>query len=186
MIYFTTILPGTSTRKIITSFSTSLFSHTLWFTLNYCRLPPPSELYLSTANFVSRGLTFRWSPVASDCPAIHYYIQTSHCGICPTTTNHTSVSCTDVPIDGSACIFAVQTVVCGNLVSNLSDPINTTTLLERRNTDTCTCTNTAYVVVTSSLAVALITSVVVFVTTIVVILRRSNANIKAALDLYNR
>ena len=37
MIYFSTILPGTCTRKIITSFSTSLFSHTLWFTLNYCR-----------------------------------------------------------------------------------------------------------------------------------------------------
>ena len=45
------------------------------------------------------------------------------------------------------------------------------------------CTNTAYVVATSSLAVALITSVVVFVTTIVIILRRSNAKIKAALDL---
>ena len=145
------------------------------------RLPPPNKLYLSTANFVSRRLTFTWSPVAPDCPAIHYNILASNCGSCPTTTNHTTVTCTDVPINQSTCTFAVQTVLCGNLIGNLSDPINTTILPERRNTDTCT--NTAYVVATRFLAVALVTSVVVFVTIIVIILKRSKEKIKAALDL---
>ena len=146
------------------------------------RLLSPNKLYLSIANFVSRRLTFTWIPVAPDCPAIHYNILASNCGICPTTTNHATVTCTDVPISQSTCTFAVQTVLCGNLIGNLSDPINTTTLPERRNTDTCT--NTAYVVATSFLAVALVTSVVVFVTIIIVIiLERSKTKIKAALDL---
>ena len=74
-------------------------------------------------------------------------------------------------------------MLCGNLIGNLSDPINTTTLPERRNTDTRTCTNTAYIAATSFLAVALVTSVVVFVTIIVIILKRSKAKIKAVLDL---
>ena len=66
-------------------------------------------------------VTVNWSPVASDCPAIHYNILASNCGSCPTTTNHTPVTCTDVPTNGSMCTFAVQTVVCGTIAGNWSD-----------------------------------------------------------------
>ena len=41
-------------------------------------------------------------------------------------TNHTNVTCTDVPNNDSICTFAVQTVVCGNIAGNTSDPINIT------------------------------------------------------------
>ena len=83
----------------------------------------PSGLMFSNANYSSRIVTFLWSPVAPDCPAIHYNILASNCGSCPTTTNHTTVTCTDIPINDSVCTLSVQTVVCGNITGNTSDPI---------------------------------------------------------------
>ena len=138
----------------------------------------PSNLHIRTIDFISRRLTFVWSPVTPDCPGIHYNILASNCGSCPTTTNHTTVTCTDIPTSHSMCIFAIQPVLCGNLIGNSSVPIrvNITTSLDRNNADTCT--NTAYIIATSSLAVGLITSVVVFITTIVIILRKRKAKIK--------
>ena len=138
------------------------------------QLPPPNKLYVSTANFVSRRLTFTWSPVAPDCPALHYNILASNCGSCPTTTNHTNVTCTDVPTDNTVCTFAIQPVMCGSLVGNRSDPISIT--LQDGYIITGTCTN--YLIANISLVVALITSVVVFTAAIVIILRRSKAKIK--------
>ena len=91
------------------------------------QLPPPNKLYITTANFVSRHLTFSWSPVAPDCPAIHYNILASNCGSCPTTTNHTTATCTDVPPENIVCTFAIQPVMCGSLVGNKSDPVSVTT-----------------------------------------------------------
>ena len=74
--------------------------------------------------------TFSWNndPVTPDCPAVSYNILASNCGSCPTTTNHTNATCADVPINGSTCEFAVQTVVCGNTSGNYSDLISVTTL----------------------------------------------------------
>ena len=94
---------------------------------------PPNKLYISSADFSSRELTFKWSPVAPDCPAIHYNISASNCGSCPTTTNHTTVTCTDVPTVGSVCTFAVQTVVCGNVTGNYSSPVEVTTVVDDSN-----------------------------------------------------
>ena len=79
-------------------------------------LPPPDRMYLSNADLNSRVLTFEWSPVTPDCSAIHYNILASNCGSCPTTTNHTTVTYTDVPTNGNSCTFALQTVVCGHIV----------------------------------------------------------------------
>jgi hypothetical protein len=77
-------------------------------------------------------------------------------------------------------MFATQTVACGSLVGNKSDPImvTTTTSLtqERNNADSYT--NTAYLATISSLVVALITSVVAFTTVIVFILQKGKAKIK--------
>ena len=61
-----------------------------------------------------------WNTTSPDCPSIHYNILASKCGSCPTTTNYTSVTCTDIPTDGSICTFAVQTVVCGNITGESS------------------------------------------------------------------
>ena len=89
---------------------------------------------MSSANFVSRELAFRWSPVASDCPAIRYNILASNCGSCPTTTNYTTVTCTDIPTNNSVCIFAIQTVVCGNVTGNANNPIRVGVKIEEQQT----------------------------------------------------
>ena len=84
---------------------------------------PPDKLYISHADFGLKKVTFSWSPVAPDCPTVHYNILASNCGSCPTTTNHTTVTCTGVPTDGNTCTFAIQTVVCGNATGDSSDSI---------------------------------------------------------------
>ena len=75
-------------------------------------------------NHASNKITFTWSPVAPTCPSLHYNILSTNCGSCPTTTTNTTVTCTDVPTDGSLCTFAVQTFVCGNVDGNFSDLIH--------------------------------------------------------------
>ena len=76
------------------------------------------KVYISAIDIGSRQLGFNWSPIVPDCPAIHYNIIASNCGSCLTTTNHTTVTCTDVPTNGSNCTFVVQTVVCGYISGN--------------------------------------------------------------------
>ena len=77
----------------------------------------PPETVLATLIFHGLiALTFTWSPVAPDYEYsvfnYTYNILASNCGSCPTTTNYTTVTCTDVPTNGSTCTFAVQAVVC--------------------------------------------------------------------------
>ena len=83
--------------------------------------PLPERPSFSIIDLELRQINFSWSPVAPDCPAIHYNILASNCGSCLTTTNHTMVTCTDVLTDGSTCAFAIRTVVCGNTTGNVSD-----------------------------------------------------------------
>jgi hypothetical protein len=83
-------------------------------------------LNVSRNDYSSKELTFSWSPVAPDCPTVHYNILASNCGSCPTTTNHTNVTCTDIPTNDSICTIAIQTVVCGNITGDTSDPISIT------------------------------------------------------------
>ena len=139
---------------------------------------PPDKIGISNADSSLRRLTFSWSPVAPDCPAIHYNIlASSNCSSCPTTTSDNNVTCTDIPPDYSECIFAVQTVVCGNITSNIINPIGV-------NTGTCISANinTVCTIPISLLVTALMVSVVVFITVIIIILRKSKANAKAGLE----
>ena len=86
--------------------------------------PLPPENVIWTTNYLpSNMITFTWNTNSPDCPAIHYNILASNCGSCPTTTNYTTVTCTDVPTDGSMCTFAVQTVVCGNITGESSQAL---------------------------------------------------------------
>ena len=88
-------------------------------------LSSPIRLHLNKVDFQSNQLTFNWNPVAPDCQAVEYHILASNCGSCPTTTNYTSVTCTDVTSDGM-CIFFVETVVCGSVATNQNDTLNIT------------------------------------------------------------
>ena len=92
--------------------------------INTVPFPPPDAIFIALVNFGLKEITFTWNPVAPDCPAIHYNILASNCGSCPKTTNHTTVTCTDVH-NGSMCMLAVQTVVCGNITAlgSLSKPL---------------------------------------------------------------
>ena len=76
------------------------------------------NVHISAVDIGSRQLGFTWSPAAPNCLAIYYNILASNCGSCPTTTNHTTATCTDVPINGSMCLFMVQPVVCGYASGN--------------------------------------------------------------------
>ena len=163
-------------------------------------------LIINKNDYSSRKLTFSWSPVAPDCPAIHYNILASNCGSCPTTTNHTNVTCTDVPTNDSICTFAVQTVVCGNIAGNISDPINITlyttestvktpmdrsyptenqattylSITEITGTNNLT-SSQVYIISFSCLAIALFVGVVVAsLIVIAILLKRSKAKIRAA------
>ena len=147
-------------------------------------LSPPDKLQINNINFLSQELTFSWSPVAPDCPAIRYNILASNCGSCPTTTNYTTVTCINVPTDGSVCTFAVQTVVCGNITGNASDAIrvNTSSLHPTGHLNLYNLvSNTAFIISTSSLATALIISVMASTIVIAVILKKYKT--KAVLDL---
>ena len=83
----------------------------------------PQAPSLISTDLSLRYVTFTWNPVAhnSDCPAIHYDTITSNCGSCPTTTNNTTVTCVDIPTDGSTCVFAVRVVICENITGKVSD-----------------------------------------------------------------
>ena len=140
---------------------------------------------MSNIDFILKQLTFNWSSISADYPAIYYNILASNCGSCPTITNHTTVTCTDVPTNGSTCVFALQTVVCGNTTSNRSVPIRVNIGIVNHTQIACNSGmhNSVYVTSISALATALIISVVVSITVIVIILLRSKAKIKAAIEV---
>ena len=85
-------------------------------------LASPNIIYTSLVDTVSRQITFTWSPVYPECPAIHYNILASNCGHCPTTTNHTNITCSDAPTK-AMCTFAVQAINCDFNIGNHSKPI---------------------------------------------------------------
>ena len=80
--------------------------------------PPITDIIRRATNSL---LIIKWNPVVPDCSAIHYNILASSCGSCPTTTNHTNITCTDTVLtNNSMCTFTIQTVVCGNISGNSS------------------------------------------------------------------
>ena len=111
-----------------------IWFHALSFQ-NFCRafsciilpfsvvFPPPERPSISFVDLSSRHLSVRWNNVDPDCPALHYIIISSNCGSCPTTTTNTTVTCTDVPADGSTCTIAVKTAVCGDITGSVSERV---------------------------------------------------------------
>ena len=140
-------------------------------------IAPPNDLRISHIDIGLIQLTFSWSPVAPDCPEVSYNILASNCGSCPTTTNHTTAACTDVPTDGKECTFAVETVVCGNITGSKNSSIsllvpNTVTVTESSTTDIL------YFASIGFLAVSLVVSIVVTMTVVIIVLIRLKVNVQ--------
>ena len=80
-------------------------------------LPPENINWIITNHQQLDMIIFMWSArchsPSLDHQATYKIIASRDCGCCPTTTNNTTVICTDLPVDGSVCTLAIQTVVCG-------------------------------------------------------------------------
>ena len=84
--------------------------------------PPPDNVYVADAR--TGTLVFNWTPVISNCStAFLQYSITSDCGACPTVTNLTTATCSDLQLSTNAvmCQFSVSSHACG-LVGNSSSP----------------------------------------------------------------
>ena len=85
----------------------------------------PDSIYLADAQ--KGRLIFSWSSVTSnDCSALQYSIA-SDCGICPTVTNGTTTTCSDLQLSTNpiVCHFRVRSVAC-DLIGNPSSPVSVT------------------------------------------------------------
>ena len=54
-----------------------------------------------------KRIVFTWSQPCAAAILDHYNIR-SNCGSCPTTTNHTTATCTDVPTEVDYCLFVIS------------------------------------------------------------------------------
>ena len=69
-------------------------------------------------------LDFTWDPVQTTCPVVEYKVTTVNCGVCPTATHNTSITCVvdDVTtVIDNLCILSIQSVVCGVTGENRSN-----------------------------------------------------------------
>ena len=118
-----------------------------------------------------------------------YNILASNCGSCPTTTNHTNVTCTDIPTNynDSTCTLAVETVVCTEdtecTTGIESDSISIRLLNTRSSRDTrehsSTDRDTMLIASIVFLVVSLFTCITVFMTVIVTVLAKNRVRIEA-------
>ena len=100
-----------------------LWSNTDYYTPLYIDpFPPPDDISLSEIR-PGPELKFNWT--RKNCLMISYSI-TSDCGNCPTSTAINTAVCINVPIDDRVCLFAVRTVVCGNIDGTQSNSLSVT------------------------------------------------------------
>ena len=86
-------------------------------------LPPPMNVRLSSVN--DGQISFIWDPdpLVSSCTALYYIVNaTDSCGVCPSNTTSTSITCTDITVssNGQVCRFVVQTTVCDAITGMMS------------------------------------------------------------------
>ena len=90
---------------------------------------PENIGWITSYNYLQPDMiVFMWSTHSLgllDCHVTTSFniVASRECGSCPTTTNHTTVTCTDVPSNGGMCMFAVQAVVCGSMIGESSNPV---------------------------------------------------------------
>ena len=84
--------------------------------------PPPNNLFL--VDVQPGTLVFNWTSAISNCSTLQYNIITSSdCGACPTVTNMTTATCSDIQptTDAVLCHIRVSSRAC-NLVGNSTLP----------------------------------------------------------------
>ena len=59
--------------------------------------PPPKDVHFSDVN--RNRLDFTWDPVQTTCPVVEYKVNAVNCGVCPTATHNTSITCV---VDGGS------------------------------------------------------------------------------------
>ena len=104
---------------------------TIWMSVCVCNCivhtctdPPtrPENVYLSEVD--RNRLDFTWDPVQTTCPVVEYKVTAVNCGVCPTATHNTSITCVvdDVTrVIDNLCILSIQSVVCGVTGENRSN-----------------------------------------------------------------
>ena len=94
----------------------------VYITLYTGHYPPPIHVYVANAS--SEKLTFSWTSMAPDCSSVHYRINSSNCGTCPTIVNTMTATCYDLKLsrDAPVCTFTVQNDICG-VTGSLSNPL---------------------------------------------------------------
>ena len=85
--------------------------------------PPPTNIHIESND--SRQITFAWDEVSAQCSSLQYIITAINCGLCPNITADKNVTC-DIQSGirlrtNNACMFAVQTEICGDLLGERSD-----------------------------------------------------------------
>ena len=102
---------------------------------------PENISWITTYNYLQPDIIFfMWSTHSPrlDCHNIltSFNIIASiarECGSCPSTSNHTAVTCTDVPTNGGMCTFAVQSMLCGSMIGGPSRPVSFDTVTSNKN-----------------------------------------------------
>ena len=78
----------------------------------------PTSVHLTHVNNQPRQLTFTWDTVESSCPSLQYRVNATGCGTCTSTSMSNTTTCVDYNVTrDQLCTFAVQTVICDDIVS---------------------------------------------------------------------
>ena len=74
-------------------------------------------------------LVFTLIPGVETCQAVHYIINSTNCGSCPTITNSTFFTCENLELTSNtkACSLNIKTVYCDDLVGETGQNIQITT-----------------------------------------------------------
>ena len=105
-------IPGTTTTTINIQYYYDYYD----LELHLLALDPTVSININYTPTSSNFLKFNWSVSASnysDCPldSLTYKINASNCGICPNTTDHTTVTC-NCTGNAGVCMFTVKFAIC--------------------------------------------------------------------------
>ena len=105
-------------------FWVSLCSNNLFDDHSAPYAPPPDDVRVVRVE--KNLLVFAWNEVTLRCPSTRYVITAINCGVCPSATNDTTVTCSHFntsthDIMPYTCMFAVQAGICGYLLGERSD-----------------------------------------------------------------
>lgn len=94
---------------------------------------PPNEVHISSVyleeDTVSGSITFNWSSVKDNCPALLYDLISINCGSCPDISINNEATCHNISV-GNVCTFAVNTLACETIMGDPSSSVSITAILK--------------------------------------------------------